>query len=552
MLQDENKIELESILSKLTSLESRMVRIEEELGIDSGIYSSSEKAGIDGTNKDSAKEEDGFESRIGGYGLALLGNIVFLFGLIFVSNYIQGSGYPALSGIFGYACVAGIFILSRFAKKRIPYLSTMFEMVGFIMVYYATMRLHFFSANPLISNTYVSCLLLFIVLLSLCYYTVRKRSELFAVTVLVLVLVSGVISNSNDILLGSAVLASAVSVYFFFKYNWKSALLSSIFMVYLIFVIWFMDNQQAIAAKNAALQNNYCYIYLFACAVTFSLTCLVRAREKLTTFYLMTAVLLNGIMFSCLLLLFVPALYSGIFTMLFIAISIFCMIYSILLKYFSDWKFAKAFYAMYGFVAISISVYGIFKFPFTYLLLTLQSLYVISIAIWFRSKLMISMNTILFLALLIVYFISGDIRDSINFSFAATAFISASIIDWRKKYLEIEANLLRNVYLATAFCSTLFALYKALPAQFITLSWTVLAIVYFLYSMIFKNVRYRWMAIITMIAAAFYLFLFDLSRISIVFRIVAFLFLAIISISISLYYNRPKKDADSNKNAEEE
>ena len=52
MLQDENKIELESILSKLTSLESRMVRIEEELGIDSGIYSSSEKAGIDGTNKD--------------------------------------------------------------------------------------------------------------------------------------------------------------------------------------------------------------------------------------------------------------------------------------------------------------------------------------------------------------------------------------------------------------------------------------------------------------------------------------------------------------------
>ncbi len=321
-------------------------------------------------------------------------------------------------------------------------------------------------------------------------------------------------------------------------------MLSSIFMVYLAFVIWFMKNQQAIAAKTDVIHNNYSYIYLFACAVIFSLTCLVRAREKLTTVYLMTAALFNGIMFSCLLLLYTPALYADIFTTLFIVISIFCMIYSILLKSYSAWKFAKAFYAMYGFVAISISVYGIFKFPYTYLLLTLQSLYVISIALWFRSKLMISMNTFLFLALLIVYFISGDIRDSIDFSFAATAFISAAVIDWRKKYLEIEADLMRNVYLATAFCSTLFALYKSLPAQFITLSWTVLAIGYFVYSIIFKNVRYRWMAIITMIAAAFYLFLFDLSRISLVYRIIAFLFLAIISISISLYYNKPKKDVE--------
>jgi uncharacterized membrane protein len=158
----------------------------------------------------------------------------------------------------------------------------------------------------------------------------------------------------------------------------------------------------------------------------------------------------------------------------------------------------------------------------------------------------------LFLALLIVYFISGDFRDAINFSFAATAFISASLIDWRKKYLEIEANLLRNIYLVTGFCSLLFALFKALPDQYITLSWTVLAIGYFLFSIIFKNVRYRWMAIITMIAAAFYLFLFDLSRISLVYRIIAFLFLATISISISLYYNSPKKDAEKSSEAKEE
>ena len=453
MLQDDNKSALESILAKLTSLESRIIRVEEELGISADI---SEVAALENTEKgknyNSAKEEqEGIESRIGGYGLALLGNIVLLFGIIFFSNYIQGKGQAALSVIFGYACSIGIFVLSHFAKKRIPYLSIMFEMVGLVMVYYVTMRLHFFTEQPLISSLYFSSFLLLIVLIAQGIYAIRKGSELFAATVLILSLTSGIISNTTDIMLITAVMVSAASVYFFLKYNWKKSLLLSIFLVYLTFVIWFMNMQPAIASKSDVLQNNYCYLYLFASAVIFSLTCLVRIREKLSNVFMMAALLHNGIMFSCLLLLYIPALYAGIYTTLFIAISIFCMIYSILLKSFSEWKFAKAYYAMYGFVAISISVYGIFKFPYTYLLLTLQSLYVISIAIWFRSKLMISMNTILFMILLIVYFISGDFRDAINFSFAATAFISASVIDWRKKYLEIEADLLRNIYLVTAF-----------------------------------------------------------------------------------------------------
>jgi hypothetical protein len=50
------------------------------------------------------------------------------------------------------------------------------------------------------------------------------------------------------------------------------------------------------------------------------------------------------------------------------------------------------------------------------------------------------------------------------------------------------------------------------------------------------------MALGTMICSAFYLFLVDLARIEIIYRVLALLFLAAISIGISIYYtNRVKK-----------
>ena len=50
------------------------------------------------------------------------------------------------------------------------------------------------------------------------------------------------------------------------------------------------------------------------------------------------------------------------------------------------------------------------------------------------------------------------------------------------------------------------------------------------------------MALGTIICAAIYLFMVDLARIEIIYRVLALLFLAAISIGISMYYtNRTKK-----------
>jgi hypothetical protein len=193
-------------------------------------------------------------------------------------------------------------------------------------------------------------------------------------------------------------------------------------------------------------------------------------------------------------------------------------------------------------MAMSIALYGLFGLPGVYLLLSVQSLIVVSTALWFRNRLIVVMNSMLFLTILCVYLLSSKSIDGINFSYALISLISARIINWKRSRLQIKTDLIRNLYLGIGFFMVLYALFHGVPKQFVTLSWTMAALLYFILSFILKNVKYRYMALGTMICAAFYLFIVDLARIEIIYRVLALLFLAIISIGISLYYtNRIKK-----------
>jgi len=70
-----------------------------------------------------------------------------------------------------------------------------------------------------------------------------------------------------------------------------------------------------------------------------------------------------------------------------------------------------------------------------------------------------------------------------------------------------------------AFFMILLALFHAVPKQFVTFSWTMAALLYFIISLLLKNIKYRYMALGTMICSAFYLFIVDLARIGIIYRV---------------------------------
>ena len=233
-------------------------------------------------------------------------------------------------------------------------------------------------------------------------------------------------------------------------------------------------------------------------------------------------------------------------------IAAFCIGYSIWLKLRSSWKAVAGMYAIYSFVALSICIAGIYQFPLAFYLLAIQSLLVVSMALWFRSRFIVIMNTILFMSLLLAYLVTPDSVNTINFSFALVAMVTARILNWKKQRLEIRTEFIRNIYLFAGFGMLLYSLHHAVSAQFVTLSWALSALLFFLLSVLIHNKKYRWLAIITMLVTVFYLFIVDLKNISLGYRVVALMFIALIALGISIFYSRrQKKGKEENDQVED-
>jgi len=545
-MADHNE-EMEKILERLNSLELRLSRMESALIITDRESLTGKDEIIETSDTSLNKnvlddEERGLESQIGRFGLAWLGNIVLLFGITFLSQYFMNLGYRFVSFIIGFIASVSIFILSDYLKRSNVHLAFIFRINALVLLYYITIRLHFFSDHPLIPDKTISIFLLLILVVFQGYLTVRNKSQALAALAVLFALTAAVLCDSTNLTLSIVIITAAGVIYLYRRFNWESLLIITILLTYLTFFMWLFGNPLSGHPMEMISEHHNGVIYLLALASCFSIASLFRNKDSASDDFLVSVIIINGIVFTLLLLLMVLRFFSSGYVSLFTALTIYALIFSIILHARSDWNFASAFYALYGFMAMSIALYGVIGLPRVYFLLALQSLLVVSMALWFRNRLIIVMNSLLFLIILIAYLLSSKNVNSVNFCFTLIALVSARIINWKSSRLHIKTDLIRNLYMIEGFIMMLVALMQVVPKQFVTFSWTMAALFYFLISLLLKNIKYRYMALGTMICSAFYLFIVDLARIEIVYRILALLFLAAISIGISIYYtNRVKK-----------
>jgi hypothetical protein len=401
--------------------------------------------------------------------------------------------------------------------------------------------LHFLTGNPLIGNEIFAASLLVIVTTVQFYMAVRKKSELFSVIAMIFAVFTALVSNNTHITLTLCTIAAAVSMLLFFKFNLSRQVRFSVVLIYFALLIWIFNNPMMTHKFGLIKAHDFGYIYIFIIAFIFSLTALYQSKDKISPDFVVSVVVMNGIGFSLLLFLMVITFFAKDYAWLFTTIFIFAFAYSVFMKLKTDWKNIRALYALYSFSALSIVVYGFLGFPAAFMLLAFESLLVVSMALWFRSKFIVFMNLLMFIGLLITYKAVGESLNSVNFSFAIVSLVTARILHLQSERLEIKTDFLRNIYMIIGFIMMLYALHKSVPVGFVTISWTALALVYFGLSILLKNIKYRWMSIFTFAASAFYLFIVDFQKIDMVFRVLAFLVLAIISIGISIYYTKRQK-----------
>jgi hypothetical protein len=541
---------MENIERRLNYLENRMSELESIL-----INSDSERFRSVNDTQNSASsflipesaedEEKGLESTIGQFGLAWLGNIVLLVGIIFLAQYLMMQGHRYFSVIIGYVAAGSIFFIASYLKKTNDHLSFMFKLNAQILIFFITLKLHFFSSFPLVEDKAIPLFLLLLIVVFQVYLSIRYKSQAFGVLSVVFALTSAVAGEATHFMLPLITLTAIGSVYAYIKLSWKALLITTIILSYISFSFWLVGNPLMGHTMKLIAVENSGVVYLLALGACYSGILFLRIQNSADDDFLIGVTFVNGIIFTIMLIFVTAGFYSKNYVILFTLITIFCMIYSIVLHNRSEWNFGAAYYALYGFMAMSIALYGLYGFPIVYLLLSVQSLLVVSMALWFRNRLIVVMNSVLFMTILIIYMVSSDSVNGVNFSFALVALISARVINWKSSRLRIETDLIRNLYMVEGFVMMLFALFHAVPKQFITLSWTIAALLYFVISIILKNVKYRYMALGTLISAALYLFLFDLARIEIIYRVLALLFFAAISIGISIYYSNHVKKSDN-------
>jgi hypothetical protein len=534
--------EREAILQSLRRLEKRIARLEQHLGLPA---SDSEPApGQEGrvpAAPPTGSEEAGLELSIGEFGMAWAGSIVFLLGIIFLMTYALNQGHNLLSAAIGYCAGAGLYVLARVWQRAFPYLARIFVSASLLLAYYTTVRLHYFTSAPLVENRHVALVLLLLVAALQLFLALAARSQVLAALAVLLGLTSALLSDAAHVMLPLVVLHAVLAVYLALRRGWWRLLNLTVVLSYFAHILWLLNNPVAGHPIGAVAEHQYNLAYLFLTAAVFAWPPMFYGREAHTDAARVGAVFLNCLGFSAAVSLATLAVFRGNFAPVCLETCGLLLACSVGQWLKTHVQFAPATYACFGYMALSVAIYGFAKVPEAFVWLALQSFLVVSMALWFRSRTLVVANAVIYLGILLAYWISSPLSNLVNFGFALVALASARVMNWKRERLTLRTDGLRNVYLAITFVMVLYSLYHALPGSYVALSWTATAAAYFLLSLLLKNVKYRWMSLFTLVATVLYLFVVDLARLDPKFRVAAFLFLGLMAVAVSLFYTRLRR-----------
>jgi hypothetical protein len=542
-MDNKTRLTQQEISEKLISFEERLQRLENLFSTAQKPVQVSEEFQTIPETLDIKKEiaASTSESNIFEYGLAWLGSCILLLGMIFLMMFTINHWGGMVSCSLGLASAVVIFLLSKYLRGSFPYMSYLFTICGYLLIFYAFLKLHFFVSDPVITNRAAVVSLMIVTLGAMIYHSYRIKSEFMAILGILLLQLTALFIDKTHFTLSLLVITSGLVLYLFHTFSWKTLLIISIFTIYISHITWLLSNPLMGHPVGVVSQHQNNLIYLFLYGSIFSLLTFVHSKNRVANDIYNIAIILNGLGFSFVLVLVVLAFFMSNYILIFLGISIVCLVYSIIMNYKIERKFDSSFYVNFSFMALSIAVYGNANLPGSYIFLAWQSLVVLAIAIWYRSSIIVLMNILLYVTILIAYMATSKPIDAYNISFVIISIVSARILNWKKERLVLKTDLIRNAYLVITFFAMLFMLYHAVPKNYVTVSWGLASVFYIILSVLLKNNKYRLMAIMTLLVTVFYLFIFDLSKMEIGYRIMAFIFVGSTILGVSIYYTKKLK-----------
>ncbi|OGU57332.1 MAG: hypothetical protein A2V66_03025 [Ignavibacteria bacterium RBG_13_36_8] len=523
---------------KFKNLEARIALIESSLNL-KPIPHLNEEEPKDRSVDTVTADSDNLEFNIGQYWFAKVGIVVLAIGVIFLLTLPFNNLPQLFPSMIGYFIMFFIFFIAHISKKEYLYISRYLFGGGLILMYFSTLRLHYFSAEPAITNlTFEVFLLTSVVIAHLLIALMRKSIYLTGIGI-TLSFVSILVSDSAFFIFITLTVLSCYTVLLKVKFHWDNLFVYGILSTYLIHFIWFINNPllgNRIQLLNSPQANLY-FILLYI--LIFSLGNLLDSKEKRETNFSRNTGFIISLGGYGLFLVISILRFQMQLVQIHLLASILLLILAVVFWINFTSKYSTFFYAIIGYSALSVAIIAQFSLPNFFVWLCWQSLLVIITSIWFRSKVIIIANFFIYLIIFLAYMILAGKISAFTLSYGAVALISARVLNWKKETLGLKTELIRNSYLAVAFFIFPYSFYKILPHGYVAISWLAISLIYYLLSVGLKNNKYRWMALLTLIITVIYIII-GTTKLSPEFRIILFLLLGVIFLIVSVIYARKR------------
>lgn len=526
----------EHILEYLRTLENRIARIESRLELESPKVPEPESVPTI-----AAENDEELELQLGQNWFAKAGIVGLALGIAFLLTLPYTDLPSYLPSLLGYVLVGGILFLSHFWKESFQQVSRYLLGGGLLLLYFTTLRLFYFSPAPALSNKTVELVLLLIVVFGNLAVAIRRQSIYLAGFNLTLGFLTALIGGQPLFVFAVLTLLSATISYLTWRFQSNALLAFGMVLTYLTHFIWSANNPffGNDLQFGLAPQSHLGFILIYAAIFAATLT----SRKDITQES--AGVILNSALnafvgfgiFSLSTLVSpninVVAWQAGA-SVLFLGLAIIFWIRE-------KSVFSTFAYAMIGYAALSAAIVARFPMPDFFIWLCWQSLLVVSTAVWFRSRFIVVANFIIYLIIFVAYLSFSTMVNSVSVNFGIVALLSARVLNWQRDKLALRTELMRNAYLASALLFLPYALYNSVPPHLVSVSWLILAALYYVASRVLKSRKYRWMALLTMSLTIVYVFVIDLTTVDPVVRIISFLAVGSALLGISMIYSRKKE-----------
>ncbi len=277
--------EFDQLNQRITDMENRLVRLEADIAqsrsgkIITRVRTTTTE--IEPDSQSFSVRKESLESRMGEYGMAWLGNIVLLFGILFLTQLLHKSDQKVFSLLLGLVSVAGIYLAGFFTRKSFPYMSRLFNYNGHILLYIIAMQVYILQGTRIIENAVVGHGIVLLVIVALIYLGFRNKSQVMVIIVWIMAVFTAIASNSTHLMLSLLVGITGTSIFFALRNSWWIGLIISVVLVYFTFLIWIMGNPFASGSFEIIADHQFGYIYLFTCAMAYSFLAMFQNKRSL-------------------------------------------------------------------------------------------------------------------------------------------------------------------------------------------------------------------------------------------------------------------------------